>query len=83
MLRDLCSIYDAIFLAGVEFNFIPEVNGKPLICDMSSNIMTRDIDVTKVNMSFELQRTSFPIILDHYSFEKNLQKLNLGGIYYH
>lgn len=34
-------------VGGVEFNFIPEVNGKPLICDMSSNIMTRDIDVTK------------------------------------
>lgn len=34
-------------VGGVEFNFIPEVNGRPLICDMSSNVMTREFDVTK------------------------------------
>jgi len=34
-------------VGGVEFQFIPEVNGKSLICDMSSNIMTREIDVSK------------------------------------
>lgn len=33
-------------VGGVEFNFIPETT-KPLVCDMSSNIMTRQFDVTK------------------------------------
>lgn len=34
-------------VGGVEFQFVPEVNGKPLVCDMSSNIMTREFDVSK------------------------------------
>jgi len=34
-------------IGGVEFHSIPDVNGKPLVCDMSSNIMTREFDVTK------------------------------------
>lgn len=34
-------------VGGIEFNEIPETNGVPLICDMSSNIMTRQFDVTK------------------------------------
>lgn len=37
------------FLLGVEFNFIPDTKGKPLVCDMSSNIMTREFDITKVS----------------------------------
>ena len=37
------------FISGIEFNEIPETNGVPLICDMSSNIMTRTFDVTKVS----------------------------------
>ena len=32
---------------GVEYETIPETNGVPLVVDMSSNIMTRNIDVTK------------------------------------
>jgi len=34
-------------IGGVEFHEIPDVNGKPLVCDMSSNIMTKEFDVTK------------------------------------
>ncbi|XP_065063757.1 phosphoserine aminotransferase-like [Rhopilema esculentum] len=34
-------------IGGIEFHDIPETNGVPLICDMSSNIMTRKFDVTK------------------------------------
>lgn len=34
-------------IGGVEFNFIPDTKGKPLVCDMSSNIMTREFDITK------------------------------------
>ncbi|XP_050419936.1 probable phosphoserine aminotransferase [Adelges cooleyi] len=32
---------------GVEFPFIPETNGVPLVCDMSSNMLTRNFDVSK------------------------------------
>lgn len=34
---------------GVEFPFIPETNGIPLVVDMSSNILSRAIDVSQVN----------------------------------
>ncbi|XP_002158901.3 probable phosphoserine aminotransferase isoform X1 [Hydra vulgaris] len=34
-------------IGGIEFDFIPETNGKPLVCDMSSNIMTRKLDISK------------------------------------
>ena len=35
-------------ISGVEFPFVPETNGVPLVCDMSSNILTRKIDFSKV-----------------------------------
>ncbi|KAJ8311564.1 hypothetical protein KUTeg_010919 [Tegillarca granosa] len=31
----------------VEFQFIPETNGVPLVCDMSSNLLSRPVDVSK------------------------------------
>ena len=34
---------------GVEFDFVPETNGVPLVCDMSSNILSRPVDVSKVS----------------------------------
>lgn len=34
---------------GVEFPYIPETNGVPLVSDMSSCIMTKKIDVSKVS----------------------------------
>ncbi|XP_060582589.1 phosphoserine aminotransferase-like [Ruditapes philippinarum] len=37
---------------GVEFQFIPETNGVPLVCDMSSNILTRKFDVSKFGVIF-------------------------------
>lgn len=33
---------------GVEYNFIPETNGVVLVCDMSSNFLSRPVDVSKV-----------------------------------
>lgn len=33
---------------GVEFENIPDTNGIPLVCDMSSNILSRPVDVSKV-----------------------------------
>ncbi|XP_050303635.1 probable phosphoserine aminotransferase [Anthonomus grandis grandis] len=37
---------------GVEFPYIPETNGVPLVVDMSSNIMTRKFDVSKFGCIF-------------------------------
>lgn len=37
---------------GIEFNFIPETNGVPLVCDMSSNFMSRPVDVSKFGIIF-------------------------------
>ncbi|KAK3727929.1 hypothetical protein RRG08_002887, partial [Elysia crispata] len=37
---------------GVEFKDIPETNGVPLVCDMSSNILTRPVDVSKFGVIF-------------------------------
>ena len=37
-----------IIIIGVEFDFIPETNGIPLVCDMSSSFLTRPVDVSKV-----------------------------------
>lgn len=34
---------------GVEFPYVPNTNGIPIVCDMSSSIMTKRIDVSKVN----------------------------------
>jgi len=37
---------------GVEFQFIPETNGVPLVCDMSSNILSRPVDVSKFGIIY-------------------------------
>uniref|UniRef100_U5EWV5 Phosphoserine aminotransferase n=1 Tax=Corethrella appendiculata TaxID=1370023 RepID=U5EWV5_9DIPT len=37
---------------GVEFNFIPETNGVPLVCDMSSNMLSRPFDIKRFGLIF-------------------------------
>ncbi|EDO41466.1 predicted protein [Nematostella vectensis] len=37
---------------GVEFDFVPETNGVPLVCDMSSNILSRHFDVDKFGIIY-------------------------------
>jgi len=37
---------------GVEFQYIPETNGVPLVADMSSNIFSRPIDISKFGVIF-------------------------------
>ncbi|CAN7979849.1 unnamed protein product [Ixodes pacificus] len=37
---------------GVEFNFVPESGSVPLVCDMSSNILTKPVDVSKYGLIF-------------------------------
>lgn len=39
-------------IAGVEFPFIPETGDIPLVVDMSSNILSRPIDVSKFSMIY-------------------------------
>lgn len=37
---------------GVEFATVPETNGVPLVVDMSSNILTRPVDISKFGVIF-------------------------------
>ncbi|XP_077288965.1 phosphoserine aminotransferase isoform X2 [Arctopsyche grandis] len=37
---------------GVEFPYIPDVKGVPLVADMSSNIMTRELDISKFGLIY-------------------------------
>ncbi|XP_054752001.2 phosphoserine aminotransferase-like [Lytechinus pictus] len=37
---------------GVEFQYVPETNGIPLVCDMSSNFLSRPVDVPKYGLIF-------------------------------
>lgn len=37
---------------GIEFDYIPETNGVPLVADMSSNIATRCLDISKFAVIF-------------------------------
>jgi phosphoserine aminotransferase len=39
-------------IGGVEFNWVPEVGDVPLVADMSSNILSRPIDVTKFGLIY-------------------------------
>jgi len=37
---------------GVEFQFVPETNGVPLVADMSSNIFSRPLDISKFGVIY-------------------------------
>jgi phosphoserine aminotransferase len=39
-------------IGGVEFPYVPETNGVPLVTDMSSNILARPIDVSKFGIIY-------------------------------
>lgn len=39
-------------IGGVEFNWIPETGDVPLVADMSSNILSRDYDVSKFGLIY-------------------------------
>jgi len=39
-------------IEGVEFTYIPETNGKPLVADFSSAILSREIDVSKFGVIY-------------------------------
>lgn len=37
---------------GIEFPSVPEVGDRTLVCDMSSNFITRPIDITKFGLIY-------------------------------
>lgn len=37
---------------GTEWKYVPETNGIPLVCDMSSNIMSKPVDVSKYGIIY-------------------------------
>lgn len=37
---------------GTEWKYVPQTNGVPLVCDMSSNIMSKPVDVSKYGIIF-------------------------------
>ena len=39
-------------IGGVEFNWIPDVGNVPLVADMSSNILSRSVDVSKFGLIY-------------------------------
>lgn len=39
-------------IGGVEFNWVPETGDVPLVCDMSSNILSRSVDVSKYGLIY-------------------------------
>ena len=47
------------YCIGVEFPTIPDVGDKTLVCDMSSNFLTRPIDVTKFGVIFAGAQKNF------------------------
>lgn len=39
-------------IEGTEWQYVPETNGIPLVCDMSSNIMSKPVDVSKFGVIY-------------------------------
>jgi phosphoserine aminotransferase len=46
-------------IAGTEWKVVPETNGAPLVCDASSNILSRPIDVSKFGVLYAGAQKNF------------------------
>lgn len=44
---------------GVEYNFTPETNGVVLVSDMSSNFLSRPVDVSKVSWKNATEKCTY------------------------
>lgn len=67
---------------GVEFENIPDTNGIPLVCDMSSNILSRSIDVSKVRGQWlDLRYT--PLLGKKIFFQLNDKSFNCSAFLFH
>lgn len=57
--------------SGIEFDYIPETNGVPLVADMSSNILTKPFEVSKVGIQTKINILRY-IILKLFAFHEFL-----------
>jgi len=48
-------------IQGVEFDFIPDSKNVPLICDMSSNFLSRPVDVSKYGLIYACSQKNISI----------------------
>jgi len=46
-------------IGGVEFHFVPEVSGPPLVSDMTSNFLSRPVDVSRFGIIFAGAQKNF------------------------
>ena len=46
-------------IGGVEFSAVPDVDGVPLVCDMTSNFLTRRVDVSRFGVIFAGAQKNF------------------------
>jgi phosphoserine aminotransferase len=46
-------------IGGVEFDAVPDVGGIPLVCDMTSNFLTRRVDVSRFGVIFAGAQKNF------------------------
>lgn len=68
------------FSPGIEFPMVPEVGDVPLVCDMSSNFLTRAVDVSKVsyatyNQLYQFIPSSHPPLLSMPSSMQELRRM--------
>ncbi|SFV62928.1 Phosphoserine aminotransferase [hydrothermal vent metagenome] len=64
-------------IAGLEFDYVPEVE-MPLVCDMSSNILSKEIDVSKFGMIYAgAQKNIAPAGMTIVIIKKSLMHDNL------
>ncbi len=67
-------------IGGVEFDYIPDTNGVPLVADMSSTILSRPIDVSKFGMIYAgAQKNIGPAGLTVVIIRKDLMGETLEG----
>ena len=67
-------------IGGVEFDYIPETNGVPLVADMSSTILSRPIDVSKFAVIYAgAQKNIGPAGLTVVIVRKDLIGETIGG----
>lgn len=71
----VCFLWIFIILStGVEFPYIPETNEVPLVTDMSSSIMTKKLDISKVHILKFIFVIKIHVGLKTYSLGKNKKK---------
>lgn len=47
---------------GTEWKYVPETNGVPIIADMSSNILSKPVDVSKYGMIMRVLKRTWELL---------------------